>query len=167
MTLGLVIRAAEPGDAEALAFLLNLPGFRHGTMRLPFETVDTVRGRLSRSKSAGGHIVAVIDGTIVGSASLDVGEGRRRHVGSIGLGVHDAYTRRGIGTSLLEALLDVADNWLDLRRVQLDVFTDNAVAITLYERHGFAREGVKRCDGFRDGAHVDSLMMARLKPGFP
>lgn len=106
MTPGLVIRSVEPGDAEALAFLLNLPGFRHGTMRLPFETVDTVRGRLSRPKSAGAHIVAVIDATIVGSASLDVGEGRPRHVGSIGL-------------------------------------------------------------GFRDGAHVDSLMMARLKPGFP
>lgn len=91
--------------------------------------------------------------------------GRQAHAAGLGMGVHDAFTGRGIGAALIGAMLDAADNWLALRRIELTVFPDNAPAIRLYERHGFVREGLKRQDAFRAGAYVDSLLMARLRQG--
>jgi putative acetyltransferase len=100
---------------------------------------------------------------IVGTAGLERFPGRRQHAGTIGMGVHDGYVGRGIGTRLLRALLDTADNWLNLRRVELTVFADNAPAVALYERHGFAVEGTLRSFAFRDGAFADAYAMARLR----
>ena len=63
----------------------------------------------------------------------------------------------------MNALVDLADNWIGLRRIELTVNADNYGAIHLYERFGFEIEGTKRGDILRDGALVDCLMMARLK----
>ena len=82
---------------------------------------------------------------------------------ALGIGVHDAWTGRGIGTALLATLLETADDWLGLRRIELMVYADNAHAIALYERFGFAREGLMRCHSFRAGRYVDTLAMARLR----
>ena len=160
---GLLIRAAEPSDAEGFAALVNLPGFRAGTMQLPFQSAASVRGRLERTDPGWTHVLAVLEGAIVGSASLQRLGGRRAHAASLGMGVHDAHTGRGVGTALLGALLGVADDWLMLARVELTVYADNAPAIRLYERAGFAREGLHRRFGVRDGAFVDALAMARLR----
>jgi putative acetyltransferase len=77
--------------------------------------------------------------------------------------VHDDFHRRGIGSRLLAALTDAADNWLNLSRLELAVYVDNAAAVRLYEKFGFAVEGTRRRDAFRDGAFVDSFVMARLR----
>ena len=61
-----------------------------------------------------------------------------RHVGAVGLFVHADYQGRGVGTTLMETLLDLADHWLMLVRVELEVFADTAPAIRLYEKLGFA-----------------------------
>ena len=70
---------------------------------------------------------------------------------------------QGIGTALLEAVLDLADNWLMLRRVELEVYADNGGAIRLYQRLGFETEGCKREAAVKAGAYVDTLVMARLR----
>jgi RimJ/RimL family protein N-acetyltransferase len=51
---------------------------------------------------------------------------------------------RGCGKRLLAAALDQADRWLNLRRLELNVWADNAAAIALYEQFGFEREGLYR-----------------------
>ena len=78
--------------------------------------------------------------------------------------VHDDFQNKGIGTQLLQAALDLADNWLNLKRVELQVYTDNARAIHLYEKSGFVIEGTHRAFAFREGEYVDSYSMARVKP---
>jgi putative acetyltransferase len=91
-------------------------------------------------------------------------DGRRNHAAHLGMGVHDDYAGRGIGTALLRALLDTADNWINLKRLELTVFVDNAPAVALYERHGFENEGTLRAYAFRNGAFVDAYAMARIRP---
>ena len=49
-------------------------------------------------------------------------------------------------------------------RVELQVNVDNARAVRLYERFGFEKEGRLRANVLRDGAFIDSFMMARLRP---
>jgi len=105
----------------------------------------------------------VLDGQIVGNAGLRRLTGRRIHVGQIGMGVHDDFTGRGVGSALLAALIDTADNWLAIKRVELTVYVDNAPAIRLYEKFGFETEGRLRAFAFRNGEYVDAFTMARRK----
>ena len=84
-------------------------------------------------------------------------------MGEVGLGVHDDYSGRGIGSALLAALIDTGERWLGLTRLQLTVFVDNRRAVALYERFGFAIEGTHRDYAFRDGALVDAHSMARVR----
>lgn len=69
------------------------------------------------------------------------------------------------GDALLNEILDLADHWLMLVRVELEVFSDNEGAIRLYESLGFQKEGLKRMATVRGGRYVDEYLMARLRPG--
>jgi putative acetyltransferase len=160
---GLTIRASEPTDWQALAALIQLPRVRWGTLRLPFVSADETRKWLEKPSEGRVQIVAMLDEKIVGTANLTRQQGRRGHVGSIGLCVHDDFHGRDIGASLLAALIDTADNWLNLRRLELAVYVDNAPAVRLYKRFGFTVEGTRRAVAFRDGAYVDDFVMARLR----
>ena len=73
------------------------------------------------------------------------------------------WVRKGVGSALLNALIELADQWLSLRRLQLDVLVDNQAAIALYEKCGFNKEGIRRDYAFREGRFVDALAMARLR----
>ncbi len=160
---GLAIRAREPSDAQEIAMLMQLPRVRWGTLRLPFVGAAETRKWMERANDGDVGIVAVLDEHIVGSAGIHREKGRRDHVGGIGMAVHDDFHGRGIGSSLLAALIDTADNWLNLRRLELAVYVDNAPAIRLYRKFGFEVEGTRRAAAFRDGAFVDDYVMARLR----
>ncbi|MBN9138677.1 GNAT family N-acetyltransferase [Phyllobacterium sp. NPDC097923] len=157
------IRAARVADFEQINALTNLPGFRAGTLRLPFQSAEQTRKWLESLGAGTTSIVAEIDQQIVGHAGLHRSDGRRAHTAHLGLGVHDDFTGRGIGKALLLALIDAADNWLNIRRLELTVHADNAKAIGLYEKCGFEREGVHRDYAFKNGRFVDALAMARLR----
>jgi putative acetyltransferase len=57
---------------------------------------------------------ACVEDEVVGSLGLRAFPTlwRRRHVGEIGMAVRD--DRQGIGSALMEAALDLADDWLNL-----------------------------------------------------
>ncbi len=101
---------------------------------------------------------------VVGSVSLSVSQTpRTRHTASLGIMVHKNYQGKGIGTALLEKILDLADNWLMLVRVELTVFTDNDTAVSLYKTHGFQIEGTKKYAAVRNGKYDDEYLMARYR----
>ncbi|MHB1303075.1 MAG: GNAT family N-acetyltransferase [Acidiphilium sp.] len=158
---GLRLRAREASDAEALAVLMNLPGVRFGTLREPFVSVAAVRALMERP--AASAIVAERGDVLVGVTILIRGAGRTAHTASLVIFVHDDHVGTGVGTALMTAVLDVADNWLGLRRVALTVNADNARGIRLYEKFGFEVEGRLRQEVLRNGVFIDSLAMARLK----
>ncbi len=165
-TTDIRIRAQEPEDLPAITELCSQPRFIWGTLQLPHTSLEARRKRLQAAPPGAVFLVALIESRVIGTASLHPAEQRRRaHCASIGMGVHDDYTGRGAGRALLAALLEQADRWHNFRRVELTVWSDNARAIALYERAGFEREGVLRGYGFRGGAYVDALAMARLRTG--
>ncbi|MCM2294233.1 GNAT family N-acetyltransferase [Allorhizobium sp. BGMRC 0089] len=164
---GLTVRRQRLEDAEAIADMQSLPGFRFGTLRLPYPSVRDVRSYIENPAPNTLALVALLDGIIVGHAGLTGFQGRRSHAASLGMGVHDAYTRRGIGRVLLCELIAAADDWLNLRRLELTVYTDNDAAISLYRSLGFVQEGLFKDFAFRQGRFVDALTMARFKPEKP
>ncbi|MEI5663911.1 GNAT family N-acetyltransferase [Bosea sp. CCNWLW174] len=159
----LLIRAVRSDDVEALTTLVNLPRFRAGTLRLPYQRTEVTRRWLENPDTEGLNIVALRDGELIGQAGIERYRGRRAHVAYIGIGVHDNHHGTGVGTALLGELVDAADNWFGLKRLELTVYSDNAVAIALYRKFGFEPEGLLRAYAFRAGSYVDALTMARLR----
>lgn len=156
------LRAAEPSDVEAITEIMQQPLVRHGTLHAPFTTPEENTILACPTDANAKAIVAVSQGRVIGIAHLHPGKNRRAHVGEIALlAVHDDWQGIGAGRALLAALLDIADNWLNLQRLQLGVLDDNAAAIRLYEQAGFMTEGVKRAEVFRAGAFADTRLMAR------
>lgn len=158
-----LVRALEPGDMPALTEAWNQPEAYAGTLQLPYRSLHERMKRFEATPATLTRLVAEIDGKVIGCLGLERFEGRRSHAGQFGVAIHDAYAGRGAGTALLDAAIDLADNWLQIKRLELSVYADNARAIALYERFGFEREGLKRAYAWRNGRFVDSISMARLR----
>jgi putative acetyltransferase len=161
------IRRVEPGDAEALQGLYSSPKAMSGTLQLPFPSVEMWRKRLAEWQADDYLLVAEVEGELVGNAGLhsmgSMGRSaRRRHAGYVGMAVRDDWHGRGVGTALMAAIVDVADNWLGYRRLELTVYTDNESALALYRKFGFDVEGTLREYSYRNGRYVDVYTMARL-----
>ena len=165
-TEGLQIRRAEPDDCVAVYEMFASPKVYPGTLQVPYPSKENWRRRLSDNPESVYHLVGIIDDRIVGMVSVDTfpHKPRRRHVGAIGICVHEDWQGKGVGNALLRAILDFADNWINLTRLELEVYADNQAAIHLYERFGFEVEGTLRQHAFRDGRYVDSKVMGRLRP---
>lgn len=160
----ITVRARESRDLEAVATIMACPGVIYGTLQLPFRSLDDRCEQYARPAPGTYSLVAEFDGRVVGQLGLQPEQHpRRRHCGSLGMAVHDDFQGRGVGGALLAAAVDLTDRWLNLRRVELEVYTDNASAIHLYEKFGFAIEGTLRDHAFRDGGYVDAYAMARLR----
>ena len=160
------IRHAEPGDYEALYQLYSQPQVIHGTMGIPYPSLESWEKRLTDTANDLCNLVALLDNAVVGHAVLcsKSTSPRRRHAATLGIAVHDQYHGKGVGKALMHALLDLADNWLNLARIELNVFSDNQHAIALYQKYGFEIEGTHRAFAFRAGQYADGLSMARLSP---
>jgi L-phenylalanine/L-methionine N-acetyltransferase len=97
------------------------------------------------------------------ASSCSVRRGAEQGVANIGLAVDAGCRRQGVGDALLGAALALCHDWLALRRVELETYTDNAAAIALFRKHGFELEGTARDYAFRAGRYVDVHLMAHLR----
>lgn len=161
--LAVTIRPVGPEDAEAVWNISRQEGVFETTLTLPSDRLQNRADRLLTLSADQHWLVAEIDGAVVGLAGLDVGKGRLRHSGHVFVFVARDYQGKGAGTQLLQALLDLADNWLLLRRVELTVLVENEHAKRLYERLGFEVEGRRKMSIISRGELVDEWLMARYR----
>jgi putative acetyltransferase len=166
------IRRAVPADAPAIARVNSEPAVMASLLQLPFPNVEALRQRLTEQDQPGRsdlQLVADLGGTIVASAGLHPASAqlRRRHVMGLGIAVATSAQGQGVGTALMQALIDYADHWGQVLRLELTVFTDNERALRLYQRFGFRLEGTHHAYALRDGMFADVHSMARLHPRPP
>lgn len=160
------MRPAALSDVEALTRIYADRNAYSQTLQLPLQSTEVWRKRLATNDDTQITLVASVASEVVGNLGLTrITRPRRAHVGEIGMGVRADWQGKGVGTALLQAAVDLADNWLGIRRLELHVHADNARAIALYRKFGFAVEGTHRAYALRDGVYVDSLSMARLIEG--
>lgn len=138
-------------------------------------TLDEEQQRIDdiyRAMSAGDATLSIVaevtepSPRIVGSADLrQLGPARCHHVGSLSVGVHPEFQRRGIGRALMLHLIGHATSF-GLLRLELYVRSDNREAQALYRSLGFTHEGTRaRFIRLDDGTFIDDLIFARFLDG--
>jgi len=150
------IRPVTEDDFEGLIDVY-LAGARHhaaidpAAFRVPER--DDVAVRLRRRFDARGsehaYVAAVVDGELVGSATLDVDDlpdpgamARPVRSAELGIAVLEEWRGRGVGRRLIAAL----ESWAEahaVERVILNVTAANAGAIGLYHDIGYADSGIE------------------------
>ncbi len=162
--MDVTIRAMREADAPDLFEIYNQPAFRFGTLALPYESLEAVKKWAEPRSPRDLHLAAQVDDHVVGAAALRPFYGRRAHAAEFWIAVHEDFAGHGIGSRLLAAVIDTADNWINISRIEMTVFTDNTRAIALYEKFGFTIEGTHKAASFRNGIFADVYCMARLRP---
>jgi RimJ/RimL family protein N-acetyltransferase len=146
-------------DAEFLRLFDARPAYPRGEAEL-------LRWLEDRQKEDGAFIFAVrpLDSDeLIGSVELEGILWPHRHAWlSIAIG-NLAWRGQGYGAEALGLALGFAFDELNLHRVQLTVFSYNQVAIALYEKLGFSREGVYREHLRRDGTWHDMYLYGLLR----
>jgi RimJ/RimL family protein N-acetyltransferase len=108
----------------------------------------------------GALFVAETNGEIIGSASI-----QGRALAHLGMQVAEAHRGRGVGSSLVEACIEWAKE-AGAHKITLEVWPHNEVAIALYEKFGFEKEGyLRRHWRRRSGELWDSVVMGLLMEG--
>lgn len=158
------IRHAEPEDAEALQAIHADEALYADTLQLPMPSKTLWRKRLADIPDNTHFLVAEIEGELVGCLGLEtMVSKRRRHVASFGVSVKTASQGKGVGRALITAALDLADNWLATRRIEITTYTDNTGAIGLYKSLGFVIEGEMVDYAYRNGEYVNAYQMSRIR----
>ncbi|WP_234424364.1 GNAT family N-acetyltransferase [Dickeya sp. ws52] len=161
----IIIRRTEAHDAAAVASIYEGENAYSGTLQLPYPSLATWESRLNHMPENVYSLVAEWEGELVGNLGFEIfSNPRRRHAGTFGMGVKDTHQNRGVGSAMLAALTNLTDNWLNIHRIELTVYTDNDAALALYRKFGFIVEGESKDYAFRNGRFADVFHMARIRP---
>jgi RimJ/RimL family protein N-acetyltransferase len=88
-------------------------------------------------------LIAVVNDRIIGDATLQFGNKFQRHLGWIRIFLDREFRRRGLGTLMIRALMDIARQ-AGLHQVHALVPTDQPQIIKAFEHLGFKNEFVHR-----------------------
>ena len=164
------IREAQSEDASALVaymqiltaepniYIVNSPG----EFKLTPEQEETFIHNIAEADNSV-FLVAESEGEIIGSVLLR-GSDRKaiHHTAMLGISVAKGWRNAGVGNALMQAAVEWAKSSGVLKRIELNVFTENQPAIHLYEKYGFVVEGRRRKAIYRDGKIQDNFIMALL-----
>ena len=163
-----IIREAVPDDAENMILYLNQVGgesdyLLHGKNEFHVP-VEGVKRKLAASKDSENSIVliALENGQIVARAELEgYYAARTRHRAKFSISVRKDHWHQGIGTEMLKRIIEQARE-MKIRIIELEVLTDNAGAIALYHKMGFADIGIYKRYFYVNGVFKDAFVMQKI-----
>lgn len=153
------VRAAVPDDAPAIVAMREVVAAEGRWIGreapLPASFVDQVASAIEAGRNL--HLVAEVDGTVVGDAGLQPDDHGRA---GLFMAMLPGQRGRGLGGELLDACLAWAHAQPDLHKVELDVWPHNERAPRLYRSRGFVVEGYRHAHWRRvNGELWDAIEM--------
>jgi L-amino acid N-acyltransferase YncA len=162
MAPGLVIRPAEPRDAEPVTAIYNR-GIeeREATFETRSRNPDEILAWLDEQRP----FLVATDETdrVLGFARVSAYSVRSAYAG---VGEHGVYVDpeargRGVGRQLMQALAEAAEA-AGYYKLTSRVFTTNTASLALHKVTGFTEVGVQRRHGRLDGEWKDTVLVERL-----
>ncbi|GEM_PF-6420124 len=161
-TASVTVRAAEADDTDAVAEVLAAGGALVSPRYVPYRSRASVRQALENPGENQRVLVAELDGALAGVAELRLHEGRRAHSADLTL-ITAPNADPAVREALLEAALDLGENWLQITRTVTHVYADQDAQAGWWLAHGFALEGTLQQAAYRAGQKVGLHIMARLR----
>jgi len=156
--------AATPADIEAICAIHNQGIIdRIATLDTHLRAPDDTRAWLAERGPRHPVIVADVDGTVVGWASLNRFNTRPAYdnVADFSVYIERSWRGKGIGRQLLDQLIELARG-IGFHKMVLAAMAYNSAGLALYTRAGFTHVGVYREQGQLDGMWVDVVIMEKL-----
>lgn len=107
------------------------------------------------------YMVAEVNGKVVASSDVHTLGGYDKHVGVVGIVIKKGYRDLGIGTRMMQTLVDEARK-KGLKVLTLSAFASNERAIHVYEKIGFTQTGLIPRKHFKEGKYIDEVIMTRM-----
>lgn len=160
-----LIREASGADAKKMLYYNNIVGFETDFLSFDGSTFNISEEKearfLERFKNSKKNLMLIaLDGEkIVANASVEANRTERyNHRAELSITVLREYWGQGIGTALMENLIDFSKE-AGYKSIYLDVRSDNERAIYLYKKFGFKRLGVYHNYFFIKGKYYDADLM--------
>ena len=170
MEYELLIREAEVEDAAALVSFLNRVSLETDFTSLDREGILLTDTEMELFLDKQAHsenqitLLALLNDEIAGIVNITADQRKRvRHIGDLFIVIGKKYWNNGLGSLLLEEVVEWAQASGILRRLQLTVQTRNQAAVHLYQKYGFAIEGRQERSAYiEEGEFIDVYLMGRL-----
>lgn len=160
--MSLRIRDIKIEDYKEISKIRKMPGVMENILSNKDEEEELIKEKIINRGKNQYWYVAEENGKVIGLGILmNHGNLRKKHVGVITLMVNSDYQNKGIGSLLMDKLINLSES-LNIIRLELCVFRDNYKAINLYKKFGFKEEGIKVKSALKNGEYIDEVMMARI-----
>ncbi|WP_283692886.1 GNAT family N-acetyltransferase [Clostridium perfringens] len=160
--MSLRIRDIKIEDYKEISKIRKMPGVMENILSNKDEEEELIKEKIINRGKNQYWYVAEENGKVIGLGILmNHGNLRRKHVGVITLMVNSDYQNKGIGSLLMDKLINLSES-LNIIRLELCVFRDNYKAINLYKKFGFKEEGIKVKSALKNGEYIDEIIMARI-----
>ena len=160
--MSLRIRDIKIEDYKEISKIRKMPGVMENILSNKDEEEELIKEKIINRGKNQYWYVAEENGKVIGLGILmNHGNLRKKHVGVITLMVNSDYQNKGIGSLLMDKLINLSES-LNIIRLELCVFRDNYKAINLYKKFGFTDEGIKINSALKNGEYADEIIMARI-----
>lgn len=165
----IIYREPVVEDAEEIVAFYNYVGGE--TSYLSFEkdeyplSVEAQRESIISTNDSPNNtmLLAIADGKIIGIGTISSSwKIKARHEGELGIVVAKAYQGQGIGSHIIQSLIDWSKGNGITTRIKLDTRADNDYAVRLYEKFGFEKEGCLKNSTLLDGKYYDLYVMGMM-----
>ena len=117
---------------------------------------------LNNIKNDNPQFVVLDNGKVVGWCDIIPGTRKcYKHVGEMGICLLPEYRDKGIGAKLIKKTIKKAKE-KGIKRIELEVISDNRNALSLYLKLGFQIEGLKKKALLLDGKYKDDYIMSKF-----
>ncbi|MEH6941054.1 GNAT family N-acetyltransferase [Bacillus sp. JJ722] len=108
-------------------------------------------------------ILALTNNQIIGIGTITSSNKiKSRHSGELGIVVQKDYQGKGVGSQIIQQLIDWTKSNGITTRIQLDTRCDNVGAVELYQKFGFEIEGCLKNSTLLNGKYYDLYVMGLL-----
>lgn len=161
-----ILRSPIKEDAQAMIDYLNIIGgesdfitFGKNEFSMSVEAEQDYIERIN-SMDNSKNVLIIIEDEIVGIASItSVQKERMKHNGTLGISIRKKYWNIGLGSEIMNYLIDWAKSNKITKKINLLVREDNIRGVKLYEKFGFEKEGLLKKDICVNGIYYNTIAM--------